>query len=135
MDTVPDPRDSMTGYTLGEQGILYHWDMHTGEKMHLQPVHPDPQVKLRFNWNTGFELDPFDPDSIYLGSQFVHKSTDRGKSYTIISDDMTTNNPAMATTGFQWRRHSRCHGRRKFHDYCFDCGEPDTARRYLGRHR
>ena len=100
MDTVPDPRDSMTGYTLGEQGILYHWDMRTGEKMHLQPVHPDPQVKLRFNWNAGFELDPFEPDTIYLGSQFVHKSTDRGKSYAIISDDMTTNNPAWQRQDF-----------------------------------
>ena len=99
-DTIPDPRDSMTGYTLGEQGILYHWDMHTGEKIHLQPVHPDPQVKLRFNWNTGFELDPFNPDTIYLGSQFVHKSSDRGNSFAIISDDMTTNNPAWQRQDF-----------------------------------
>ena len=92
-DTIPDPRDSMTGYTLGEQGYLYRWDMHTGEKMHLQPVHPDPDVRLRFNWNTGFELDPFDPDTLYIGSQFVHKSTDRGNSFTLISGDMSTNNP------------------------------------------
>ncbi|MCE2492413.1 MAG: hypothetical protein J4F40_07370 [Alphaproteobacteria bacterium] len=96
-DTIPDPRDSMTGYTLGEQGYLYRWDMHTGEKMHLQPVHPDPDVRLRFNWNTGFELDPFDPDTLYIGSQFVHKSTDRGNSFTLISGDMTTNNP-------EWQR-------------------------------
>ena len=93
-DTAADPRDNMNGYTLGEGGYLYRWNLHTGEKMHLQPVHPDPKVKLRFNWNAGFELDPFDPDTLYLGSQFVQKSTDRGNSFEIISDDMTTNNPA-----------------------------------------
>jgi len=93
-DTIPDPRDSMTGYTLGEGGYLFHWDMHTGEKEHLQPVHPDPKVKLRFNWSAGFELDPFNPDTVYIGSQFVHKSIDRGKTFEIISDDMTTNNTA-----------------------------------------
>ena len=96
-DTIPDPRDSMTGYTLGEQGYLYRWDMHTGEKMHLQPVHPDPNVRLRFNWNTGFELDPFNPDTLYIGSQFVHKSSDRGNSFAVISGDLTTNNP-------EWQR-------------------------------
>ena len=96
-DTIPDPRDSMTGYTLGEQGYLYRWNMHTGEKMHLQPVHPDPDVRLRFNWNTGFELDPFDPDTLYIGSQFVHKSTDGGNSFDVISDDMSTDNP-------EWQR-------------------------------
>ena len=92
-DAAPDPRDSMTGYALGEGGYLYRWDMHTGKKMHLQPVHPDPKVKLRFNWNAGFELDPFDPDTLYLGSQFVHKSINRGMSFEIISDDLTTDNP------------------------------------------
>lgn len=96
-DAAPDPRDSMTGYSLGEGGYLYRWNLHAGEKMHLQPVHPDPKVKLRFNWNAGFELDPFDPDTLYLGSQFIHKSTDGGRSFEIISDDMTTNNP-------EWQR-------------------------------
>ena len=65
--------------------------------MHLQPVHPDPNVRLRFNWNTGFELDPFNPDTLYIGSQFVHKSSDRGNSFAVISGDLTTNNP-------EWQR-------------------------------
>jgi len=35
--------------------------------------------------------DPFDPKTIYLGSQFVHKSTDKGASWQMISSDLTTN--------------------------------------------
>ncbi|HEY2738814.1 MAG TPA: hypothetical protein VGK45_10440, partial [Thermoanaerobaculia bacterium] len=50
--------------------------------------------RLRFNWNAGLATDPFHPGTIYSGSQFLHKSTDRGESWTIISPDLTTNNPA-----------------------------------------
>ncbi len=58
--------------------------------------------RLRFNWNTGLAIDPFEPGTIYYGSQYVHRSTDRGDSWTVISPDLTTNNPEwqqQATTG------------------------------------
>ena len=48
---------------------------------------------LRFNWNAGLAQDPFEPGTIYYGSQYVHKSTDRGASWTVISPDLTTDNP------------------------------------------
>jgi hypothetical protein len=38
-------------------------------------------------------LDPFDKSTIYYGSQFVHKSTDKGNTWEIISPDLTTNDP------------------------------------------
>jgi hypothetical protein len=53
----------------------------------------DSDVPHRFNWNSGFAIDPFDSKTIYSGSQFVHKSNDRGNSWTIISPDLTTNDP------------------------------------------
>ena len=37
--------------------------------------------------------DPFDANTIYYGSQFVHKSTDMGNTWSIISPDLTTNDP------------------------------------------
>ncbi len=48
---------------------------------------------MRFNWNAGIAIDPFDGSTVYYGSQFVHKSTDRGNAWEIISPDLTTNNP------------------------------------------
>ncbi|MGH9787256.1 MAG: WD40/YVTN/BNR-like repeat-containing protein, partial [Candidatus Acidiferrales bacterium] len=48
---------------------------------------------LRFNWNAALALDPFDAGTIYYGSQFVHKSTDRGDSWALLSPDVTSNNP------------------------------------------
>jgi hypothetical protein len=50
-------------------------------------------VKLRFNWNAAIATDPSEPDTVYLGSQFVHRSKDRGATWETISPDLTTNNP------------------------------------------
>ena len=48
---------------------------------------------MRFNWNSAINIDPFDNSTIYFGSQFVHKSTDKGLTWKVISPDLTTNNP------------------------------------------
>jgi len=48
---------------------------------------------LRFNWNAGFAKDPFNENAAYYGSQFLHKTTDKGKNWKTISRDLTTNNP------------------------------------------
>ncbi|RMD85971.1 MAG: hypothetical protein D6813_15580, partial [Calditrichaeota bacterium] len=91
-DTAPDPEDPLIGYSMSQQGFLMRWNLHTGERKDIRPPAPDG-VRLRFNWNAGFAIDPFDHNTIYYGSQFVHKSTDRGDTWSIISPDLTTNNP------------------------------------------
>ena len=65
----------------------------TGYSELIKPVHPEGE-KLRFHWNAPIALDPFAPEtSLYFGSQYIHKSTDNGKNWTIISPDLTTNDP------------------------------------------
>ncbi|HSN85490.1 MAG TPA: hypothetical protein VL025_01980, partial [Thermoanaerobaculia bacterium] len=92
-DTAPDPRDPMRGYAMSQQGFLMRWDLRTGERKDIRPA-PAEGDDLRFNWNAAFAIDPFEPDTIYYGSQYVHKSTDRGDTWTIISPDLTSDNPA-----------------------------------------
>ena len=48
---------------------------------------------MRFNWNAGIGQDPFNTSTVYFGSQFVHKSTDKGLTWSVISPDLTTNDP------------------------------------------
>ncbi len=91
-ETLPDPTDSLQGYAMWQGGNLSRWNWRTGESKDIKPAPPEG-VRLRFNWNAGLALDPFDPKTVYLGSQFLHRSTDRGESWTIISPDLTTNNP------------------------------------------
>ncbi|NNG16884.1 MAG: hypothetical protein HKM89_10420, partial [Gemmatimonadales bacterium] len=90
--TLAIPDDAMTGYAMSQGGSLFRWDNRTGERKSIRPVHPD-DVELRFNWNAGIALDPFAGNTVYYGSQFLHKSADRGDTWTIISPDLTTNNP------------------------------------------
>ena len=90
-DVSPDPTDSRYGYTMAQGGELLRFDQVTGNNQYIKPTHPDASVKLRYNWNSGFAQNPHDPASIYYGSQFLHKSNDRGTTWEVISPDLTTN--------------------------------------------
>ncbi len=92
-DVVPDREDSQYGYAMSQQGFVRRYDWKTGNNYTVRPTPPDAQTKLRFNWNAGIGQDPFDASTVYFGSQFVHKSTDKGLTWTIISPDLTTNDP------------------------------------------
>ena len=91
-DVVPDPLDNDYGYAMGQAGNLVRWHAPSGYLKKIKPVHPDGEY-LRFNWNAGIAIDPHDQKSIYYGSQYVHKSSDYGDSWQIISPDLTTNDP------------------------------------------
>jgi hypothetical protein len=89
-DVMPDPADPRYGYAMSQGGSLGRYDVQTGYSKFIKPIHPDG-VYLRFNWNAAIAQDPFDAGTIYYGSQFVHKSTDRGETWSLISPDLTTN--------------------------------------------
>ena len=92
-DVVPDPDNSRFGYSMSQQGFVSRYDWQTGNNYSVRPTHPDADVKLRFNWNAAINIDPFDSSTLYFGSQFVHKSTDKGLTWEVISPDLTTNDP------------------------------------------
>lgn len=89
-DVSPDPKDSRFGYAMSQGGNLFRYDSKTGLQVSIRPIHPEG-IHLRFNWNAAFAQDPFDKSTIYYGSQFLHRSTDKGNSWEIISPDLTTN--------------------------------------------
>ncbi len=92
-DVVPDLDDSRYGYAMSQQGFVSRYDWKTGNNYIVRPTPPDAKTKLRFNWNAGIGQDPFDNSTVYFGSQFVHKSTDKGLTWEVVSDDLTTNDP------------------------------------------
>lgn len=101
--TVPIPTDSMVGYAMSQEGYLLRWNLRTGERKDIRPSPPQGMQRLRFNWNAGIAIDPFDPNALYFGSQFVHRSTNRGESWTTISPDLTTNRA-------EWQNQARSGG-------------------------
>ncbi len=98
-DVLPDPDNSRIGISTAQQGFAGIYDRQTGSFEIVRPTYPEGDVELRFNWNVGMARDPFNSSVIYFGSQFVHKSTDRGQSWEIISPDLTTNDPEKQKQG------------------------------------
>jgi len=92
-ETLPHPKDSLQGYSLSQGGHLMRFDLRTGEQRLVRPAEAPGGPRLRFNWNAALATDPFEADTVYLGSQFVHRSTDRGETWETISPDLTSNNP------------------------------------------
>ncbi|MEM7050226.1 MAG: hypothetical protein AAF604_11240 [Acidobacteriota bacterium] len=102
-DTVPMADDPERGYAMSQEGFLRRWDVASGARQDIRPAPTPEGADLRFNWSAAIALDPFDPAVVYYGSQFVHKSTDRGDSWTVISDDLTSNRP-------EWQRQAEAGG-------------------------
>ncbi|MDP4914423.1 MAG: hypothetical protein NWR46_08500 [Saprospiraceae bacterium] len=85
------PTDATKAYAMSQGGNVGQVHLNTGRTQGIKPTHPNPKITLRYNWNAAFAQNPFEPCGLYFGSQFVHKSTDCGKTWEIISPDLTTN--------------------------------------------
>lgn len=94
-DVMPDAEENDWVYTMSQEGNLVRTNVATGETWGIKPPQTDLKTRLRFNWNSPLAQDPFDKKTIYFGSQFVHKSTNKGVSWNTISPDLTTNDSAQ----------------------------------------
>jgi photosystem II stability/assembly factor-like uncharacterized protein len=48
-------------------------------------------LRYRFNWTMPLTMSPHDRNTVYVGSQHVHRTTNRGQSWEVISPDLSTN--------------------------------------------
>ncbi len=90
-DVMPDAEDASWVYSMSQGGNVGKRNWKTGESWFIKPQAMDPELKLRWNWNSAIAQDPFDKKTIYYGSQFLHKSINKGVSWETISADLTTN--------------------------------------------
>ena len=88
-----DPTDADYLYAESQGGNIGRVNRHTHEVRDIQPKARKGE-KLRYNWNTPIALSPSNPRTLYLGSQFLNRSRDQGRSWQRISPDLTTNDPA-----------------------------------------
>ena len=89
-----DPTDSRWVYNTREMGNHGRLDQLTGQRTVIAPPPPEPGTVLRYNWIAPIVLSPHNPQIIYAGSQFLHRSLNRGDSWQVISADLTTNTAA-----------------------------------------
>jgi photosystem II stability/assembly factor-like uncharacterized protein len=98
-----DPRDPDANivYAGCYGGSITRYDHKTGQ---VREITTAPQLALgtkaedlhyRFQWNAPIRISKHDPSILYHTSQFVHRSTDEGQTWTIISPDLTVANSEM----------------------------------------
>ena len=73
---------------------VWRYDVKRNQTKSIQPLAAEGDPKLRFNWNAPIALSNFNPDRIYMGSQFLYQSDDMGDTWVKLSGDLTTNDPA-----------------------------------------
>jgi photosystem II stability/assembly factor-like uncharacterized protein len=88
-----DPSDPDYVYAEAQGGEIGRVNRLTHQVRAIKPYARYGEKKLRFNWNTPIQVSPTDKRTLYIGSQFLYRSRDRGQSWDRISPDLTTNDP------------------------------------------
>jgi photosystem II stability/assembly factor-like uncharacterized protein len=98
---IPDPVDNniiwATGTGFGSLGgTVERYDERTRQAREVE-IWPEVtvgvpagSVRYRFNWTFPLAISPHDHNTIYAGSQHVHRTTNGGQSWQVISPDLTT---------------------------------------------
>ncbi len=82
-------------------GILDVYDRRNGHSRNVSPWPDNPEgwaageLRYRFQWTFPIHVSPHDPDKVFVGSQVVHKTTDQGVTWEVISPDLSTGDPSL----------------------------------------
>ncbi|HZH64472.1 MAG TPA: hypothetical protein VEY10_06215 [Flavisolibacter sp.] len=91
--TVPDGTDPNSAYAESQGGNARRIDLRTLQSVTIKPQ-SEGDEKLRWNWNTPIVIGAKNGGNLYMGAQYLYKSTDKGINWTRISPDLTTNDKA-----------------------------------------
>jgi len=89
MQVQIDNRDSNIVYTGSQFGVYYRLNLGNESRKYIKPKHDLGETPLRFNWQTPILLSSHNQDIIYLGSNKLHVSFDRGDNWSFKSRDLT----------------------------------------------
>ncbi|MBN1407876.1 MAG: glycosyl hydrolase [Calditrichaceae bacterium] len=89
MQVAIDTRDNNTVYTGYQFGYYYRINKNTDETVSIKPKHNLGERPYRFNWQTPIHLSKHNQDILYLGSQMLHRSMDKGDHWETVSGDLT----------------------------------------------
>ena len=98
---TPDPTDSNIIWSTASGsgmvgGIVVRFEENRRQFRSVE-VWPDQSngpaegVKYRFVWDAPFLISPHDHNTLYVGSQHIHRTTDAGQTWQVVSPDLTLN--------------------------------------------
>ena len=94
---APDPKNPEIVYAGSYGGDISRYDHRTEETEMIDPWPRNvigwgmADLKHRFQWTEPIVFSPHDPHTLYYAGEVLFKTTDEGKSWTIISPDLTRN--------------------------------------------
>ena len=103
-DDLPDPADPNIVYSSGLGGKVNRWDARTGQSRNITPWpvssygKQQNRVDYRYTWITPLAVSAIAPHALYVGSQLLWKSVDRGEHWTAFSPDLTGKDAALTAT-------------------------------------
>lgn len=92
---VPAPSDPNIIYAASQKAHMARVNATTRIAEFTRPYFPgsntmlESKQKYRFNWTSPIAVSPLKPNTVYLGSDVVFRSTNGGKSWESISPDLT----------------------------------------------
>ena len=106
-ETVGGGEDGYVAPSRSDPNVVYAADHHflnrSDRRLHqVRDISPNPEthygwggadINYRFWWTYPVMTSPNDPKTLYVTSQFVHRTTNEGQSWEIISPDLTRHDP------------------------------------------
>lgn len=85
-----DPEDPNIVYAEAQYGNMVRYDKLSTEAVDIRPEPGKGELTYKWNWNTPLFISPHKSSTLYCAANKVFRSTDRGNSWEIISEDLTT---------------------------------------------
>jgi len=97
--TIPDPADPNVVWATCYGDTVTRWDARYKEAHSVSPWKhtldsPPNAVKYRCHWTPPLAIDPFDHNTVYYGCQVIFRTSDAGRSWSVVSPDLSTQDPA-----------------------------------------
>jgi photosystem II stability/assembly factor-like uncharacterized protein len=97
--TVPDLTDPHVVWATCYGNKVTRWDARSKHARSVSPwMHtldsPPNDIKYRCHWTAPLAIDPFDHNTVYYGCQVIFKTTNGGQSWSVISPDLSTQDPS-----------------------------------------
>jgi photosystem II stability/assembly factor-like uncharacterized protein len=101
--SIPDWQDNNIVWSGCYNGDISRMDLRTGQARWVSawPAATygwaPKDVKYRWHWTMPAAISPHDHNRFYVGSQFVHETTNGGQSWRVISPDLTLDDKSHET--------------------------------------
>lgn len=85
-----DPNDPNIIYTESQYGGMARFDRKSGEDISIKPRERKGELAYKWNWNAPLFVSKHAAKRLYTAANKVFRSDDRGDSWQVISEDLTT---------------------------------------------